>query len=51
MAGIKGKVQETWRDLLLLRLQWKPPASAGVKRSNNNDNNDIGLLLRYLTPA
>ena len=39
-AWILKLVQETWGDLLSLRLQWKtPPANADVKTSQGVNNN------------
>ena len=41
-ARILMRVQETWGDLLSLKLRWKPSANTDVKnakRVNNNDNN------------
>ena len=42
-ARILKRVQETWGDLLSLKLQWKPSAKTDVKNSkgvNNNNNNN-----------
>ena len=38
-ARILRKVLETWRDLLSIRLQWRPPANTGVKKIHKDYNN------------
>ena len=38
-ARILRRVLETWRDLLSLKLQWKPSANTDVKNSQGVNNN------------
>ena len=53
-ARILRRVQETWVDLLSLKLQWKPSANTDVENSkwvndnnNNNNNNNNRMQQMY----
>ena len=39
LLRILRRVLETWGDLLLLKLQWKPSANTDVRNSKGENNN------------